>query len=100
MERSVELVVALLGVLKAGAAYVPVDPGYPEERKRFMLADAGVRVVLTQERLEKKLALEAGQPGSRELLSVDGQWPEIGRQSAAEMAGRGGGWWGAGNWRM
>ncbi|MFF4013374.1 amino acid adenylation domain-containing protein [Streptomyces sp. NPDC001717] len=40
MERSVDLFVVLLGVLKSGAAYVPIDPGYPAERIRFMLADA------------------------------------------------------------
>ena len=39
--RSVELVVALLGVLRAGAAYLPVDPGYPADRRDFMRTDAG-----------------------------------------------------------
>src|SRR6266545_1748931 len=47
MERSAELVVAFLGVLKAGAAYVPLDPGYPEDRLAFMREDSGVAVVLT-----------------------------------------------------
>src|SRR6185503_1157626 len=50
LERSVELVVASLGVLKAGGAYVPLDPSYPQERLAFMVADAGVQLVLTQER--------------------------------------------------
>jgi amino acid adenylation domain-containing protein len=48
MERSVEMVVALYGILKAGAAYVPVDPDYPEERVKYMLEDSNVEVVLTQ----------------------------------------------------
>lgn len=47
LERSVELVVALLGVLKAGGAYVPLDGGYPAQRLRFMLEDAGVSLLLT-----------------------------------------------------
>jgi amino acid adenylation domain-containing protein len=46
LERSVELVVALLGVLKAGGAYVPLDPGYPADRLRYLLADSGVRLVV------------------------------------------------------
>jgi amino acid adenylation domain-containing protein len=51
LERSVEMVVALLGVLKAGAAYVPLDPQYPQTRLAFMLADAGIKLLLTQEEL-------------------------------------------------
>ncbi|HLC40230.1 MAG TPA: condensation domain-containing protein, partial [Methylomirabilota bacterium] len=46
LERSLEMIVALLGVLKAGGAYVPLDPGYPEERLRFMLEDARAPVLL------------------------------------------------------
>ncbi|MGW0801594.1 non-ribosomal peptide synthetase/MFS transporter [Nonomuraea sp. NPDC002799] len=50
-ERSLELLPGLLGVLKAGAAYLPIDPGYPADRVAFMLADAAPAVLLTQKRL-------------------------------------------------
>ncbi|MCM2515379.1 amino acid adenylation domain-containing protein [Streptomyces griseoincarnatus] len=46
LPRSVDLVVALLGVLKSGAGYVPMDPGYPDERVDFMVEDSGVSLVL------------------------------------------------------
>ena len=55
LERSVEMVVALLGVLKAGGAYVPLDPEYPAERLRFMVEDAQVAVLITQPRLAATL---------------------------------------------
>ena len=45
-ERSIELVVGILGILKAGAAYVPVDPAYPVERQAFMMRDARVELFL------------------------------------------------------
>ena len=48
LERSLEMVIAILGVLKAGGAYVPIDPANPEERIRFILEDAGVALLLTQ----------------------------------------------------
>jgi natural product biosynthesis luciferase-like monooxygenase protein len=48
LERSLDLVVALLGVLKAGAAYVPVDPEYPEARKALMIEDSGARLVICE----------------------------------------------------
>ncbi|SFG85800.1 amino acid adenylation domain-containing protein [Pseudomonas syringae] len=48
VERSVEMVVGLLGILKAGAAYVPLDPGYPPERLRYMLEDSAPVAVLVQ----------------------------------------------------
>ena len=51
VERSLEMVVGLLGILKAGGAYVPLDPAYPQERLTFILRDAQVPVLLTQQRL-------------------------------------------------
>ncbi len=51
MERSLEMVVALYGILKAGSAYVPIDPEYPEERVSFMLGDTDAPILLTQRAL-------------------------------------------------
>ena len=51
LNRSEELLVALLATLKTGAAYVPIDPGFPPARQEFMLADAQVRVLVTEEPL-------------------------------------------------
>ncbi|HEX8178801.1 MAG TPA: amino acid adenylation domain-containing protein [Pyrinomonadaceae bacterium] len=55
LERSLEMVVAVLGVFKAGGAYVPLDPTYPRERLRYMLADADASVLLTTRDLQAQL---------------------------------------------
>ncbi|WP_442937688.1 non-ribosomal peptide synthase/polyketide synthase [Nostoc sp.] len=55
VERSLEMLVGILGILKAGGAYVPLDPEYPQDRLRFMLEDAAVSVLLTQQKLVEKL---------------------------------------------
>jgi amino acid adenylation domain-containing protein len=60
VERSLEMVVGLLGILKSGGAYVPLDPAYPAERLAYMLEDARPAVLLTQERLQANGAEGAG----------------------------------------
>ena len=55
LERSLEMVIALMAVLKAGGAYVPLDPEYPRERLRFMAEEAAVAIVLTSEGLSDRL---------------------------------------------
>jgi amino acid adenylation domain-containing protein len=55
VERSVDSVVGILGVLKAGGAYLPLDPEYPRDRLTFMLEDSGAQVLLTQEHLLQRL---------------------------------------------
>ncbi|MCP4664695.1 MAG: amino acid adenylation domain-containing protein, partial [bacterium] len=70
LERSADALVGILGVLKAGGAYLPLDPAYPRDRLAFMLEDAGARVVLTRDRPDPELPslraavvrLEAGGP--------------------------------------
>jgi amino acid adenylation domain-containing protein len=55
VERSVEMIVGILGILKVGGAYVPVDPIYPSERIKFMLEDANISILLTQQHLLENL---------------------------------------------
>jgi amino acid adenylation domain-containing protein len=57
VERSLEMIIGVLGILKAGAAYVPIDPNYPQERIGFMLEDSGISVLLTQSHLKEQLPL-------------------------------------------
>ncbi|WP_270572260.1 non-ribosomal peptide synthetase [Bacillus glycinifermentans] len=54
-ERSPETIVSILGILKAGGAYVPIDPSHPEERIQFILADCKANMLITQQKLKKKL---------------------------------------------
>ena len=74
VERSPEMMVGLLGILKAGAAYVPLDPTYPEERLAFMLADSQTRILVTQQSLVEKLPRYEGT-----VLCLDAHWPQISR---------------------
>lgn len=81
MERSPELIVALMGILKAGSAYVPLDTTLPAARLSFMLADTGARVVLTQQALAESLA-----GASAQVVCLDGANEELERQSADNPA--------------
>jgi amino acid adenylation domain-containing protein len=81
MERSVEMVVSLLATLKAGGAYLPLEPDYPRERLDFMLKDAAAPVVLTQ---EKFLALLPEYSGR--VISVEGEWESIAHEQRENLA--------------
>jgi natural product biosynthesis luciferase-like monooxygenase protein len=80
VERSVEMVAALLGVLKAGGAYVPLDPVYPQERLAFMVADSGAQVLITNWRFSQQFKEYAG-----EILCVDVDWEGAVRESASDL---------------
>ena len=78
LRRSLEMVVAMLGVLKAGGAYVPLDPAYPELRIAFMLEDAKIPVLLTQQSLLDDLPAH-----SARVIPVDAPMEDISREAAA-----------------
>lgn len=73
--RSPEMLIAFLGILKAGAAYVPIDPNYPEARRQYILTDANVEIILTQSALVSELA-----DGSRKLICLDAESATLAQQ--------------------
>ncbi|MBZ4419378.1 non-ribosomal peptide synthetase [Myxococcus sp. RHSTA-1-4] len=75
LERSLEMVVALLATLKAGGAYVPLDPAYPSQRLTWMLEDARPAVLLAQERLLPRLP-----PHEARVVLVDSGWDVVALQ--------------------
>jgi amino acid adenylation domain-containing protein/non-ribosomal peptide synthase protein (TIGR01720 family) len=80
IERSPELIVGLLAVLKAGAAYLPLDPAYPQERLRLMIGESGATVLLTRQALAELLPSEAT------LICLDRDWPQIERNDDSPPA--------------
>jgi amino acid adenylation domain-containing protein len=80
VERSLDMVVAILAVLKAGGAYVPIDLAYPKERLAFMLEDTRAPVLLTQESLRSSLP-----ENSADVICIDSQWAEISRESDGNL---------------
>jgi amino acid adenylation domain-containing protein len=72
MERGLELVIALVGILKAGAAYVPIDPEYPNERIRYILNDAHPAIILTQQKLKERITGNEVQ-----IVCLDSGWKQI-----------------------
>ncbi|MBD2040237.1 non-ribosomal peptide synthetase [Microcoleus sp. FACHB-672] len=76
VERSLEMVIAMLGVLKTGSAYLPLDPAMPADRIALMLQDAKVPVLLTQQNLVNNLGKHAAQ-----VLCLDTEWEVIEKQA-------------------
>jgi len=76
LERSPEMIIALLAILKAGGAYVPLDPAYPQDRLAFMIQDAGLSVVLSHSQLSPRLA-----GFGLKQVCLDTDWKLIGRHS-------------------
>ena len=80
VERSLKMIVGLLGIMKAGGVYVPLDPEYPPERVRYMLEDSQAAVLLSEQKL-----LAQSPPYSGRIISLDEQWPEIERESGDNL---------------
>jgi amino acid adenylation domain-containing protein len=81
LDRSPEMVVALLAVWKAGGAYVPLDPTYPPERLSFMINDAQTSVLLTEEKHRRLFGSGVGK-----AICLDSDWPILDREAAGNPA--------------
>ncbi len=80
VERSLNMATALLGILKSGAAYLPLDPAYPSERLEFTLGDAGVSVLLTHQHLVPGLPNHGAQ-----VICLDTDWGTIAQSNPENL---------------
>ncbi len=81
IERSIEMIVAIMGILKAGAAYVPIDPGYPMERISYILKDTAAGLVLTSSNSISTLPAIENLP----CICVDSDWPHISKEETVNI---------------
>jgi amino acid adenylation domain-containing protein len=81
VERSLDMLVSVLGIWNAGGAYVPIDPAFPSDRRRFMIEDASLEVVITQDHLASELPASAGK-----LIHIDGHRAQIASESEDSLS--------------
>ncbi|RCG17648.1 amino acid adenylation domain-containing protein, partial [Streptomyces reniochalinae] len=81
LERSTESIVGMLGILKAGGAYVPIDPRYPRDRMAFVVEDARLHLMLTQEHVVPKLP-----EGDFEVFCMDSEWSAVAQEPVGAPA--------------
>ncbi|MGD9108495.1 MAG: amino acid adenylation domain-containing protein, partial [Gammaproteobacteria bacterium] len=81
IERSIEMIVGILGILKAGAAYVPLDPSYPQDRLLFMLRDTKVKMLLTKKNVLSRLSFLSKE--MKKIICLDDDWKQIVKSSHA-----------------
>lgn len=86
VERSVEMILGIFGILKAGGAYVPIDPTYPRERIKFMIADCGADVLLTNSKLAQSLFASRPFAGVRNILLDSNEWRGSGARNGGVEA--------------
>jgi amino acid adenylation domain-containing protein/non-ribosomal peptide synthase protein (TIGR01720 family) len=70
LERSIEMIISMLGILKTGSAYLPIDPGYPEERINYMLSDSQAKILLTTKNIAKTINFD------KEMIYLDSSSPQ------------------------
>ena len=81
LERSLEMMIGILGILKTGAAYVPIDPDYPQQRIEYLVSDSGIPFLLTQSDLLDTILNDP----ARVVLCLDQDWPAIALSSTDNL---------------
>lgn len=81
IDRSLEMLIGLLGILKAGGVYVPIDPTYPEDRIQYMITDSNCKVIISLESLASQLLAD-----NAEIICLDSSWKDIKKNSCKNVS--------------